>query len=95
MSSRGVDPPGAQRRFRAARKVIMDALKDLPCMDCGRAFPPECMDYDHRPGEIKVANVSWMKGRRWERVLAEIAKCDLICANCHRIRTKKREEVES
>lgn len=61
-------------------------------MDCGGHFPPEAMDYDHRPGEQKVANVGQMVGGRYgvDAVLAEIAKCDLVCAVCHRIRTKKR-----
>lgn len=69
------------------------ALKSTnPCMDCGGVFPQECMDFDHRPGETKVKAVGTMvaHGHNKEKVYAEIAKCDLVCANCHRTRTKKR-----
>lgn len=46
---------------------------------------------DHVRGD-KVGNVSWLMNRSQgrDKVLAEIAKCDLVCANCHRIRTFER-----
>jgi hypothetical protein len=52
------------------------------------------MDFDHVSGK-KENNVGTMVAHGWnrDRVLAEIAKCDLVCANCHRIRTKKRKET--
>lgn len=56
------------------------------------------MEFDHRPGETKmpgIKGVGQMVQRRaykWEEVLAEVAKCDLVCANCHRIRTQSRED---
>ena len=79
------------RRYRARKLEWIRDVKSQPCMDCGGTFPPECMDFDHRPGEVKSFHVS-DKGRAFSpaRVLAEIAKCDLVCANCHRIRTEKR-----
>jgi hypothetical protein len=67
----------------------VNSLKDKPCMDCGGSFPAVCMDYDHRPGEKKKALIAWMVSNRYSRkaILEEIAKCDLVCANCHRVRT--------
>lgn len=66
-------------------------LKSRPCMDCGGTFPPIVMDFDHRDGMTKMGNISnLIKRWSWERLLAEVAKCDLICANCHRIRTARR-----
>ncbi len=62
--------------------------KKGPCVDCGGRFPPECMEFDHLPGLVKRYNLSEGKGRRDRE--AEIAKCDLVCVNCHRIRTKRR-----
>jgi len=49
------------------------------------------MDFDHVRGE-KVLSISAMvhKGFSWESILAEIAKCDVVCSNCHRIRTAAR-----
>lgn len=49
------------------------------------------MDFDHRPGETKLFDICL--GYRYSRkkLDAEIAKCDVVCANCHRDRTYKRE----
>jgi hypothetical protein len=49
------------------------------------------MQWDHRPGEEKLGDINedfWDRSR--EEILAEIAKCDLVCANCHAIRTFSR-----
>lgn len=78
------------KTYRAKLKVAVDVLKSRPCIDCGRSYPPYVMDFDHRRGEHKKANVAELvSGRRGslKTVLAEIAKCDLLCANCHRERT--------
>jgi hypothetical protein len=46
------------------------------------------MDFDHRSSELKESGVTRMIGRSGtERILAEVAKCDIVCANCHRART--------
>lgn len=63
-------------------------LKTAPCSDCGRTRPAVAMDFDHRGG--KVADISNMWSWRRERVQAELAKCDLVCACCHRVRTHER-----
>ena len=66
-------------------------LKDKPCMDCGNRFPPECMDWDHRDETTKINSVTRLVLRTPATLQAEIAKCDLVCSNCHRIRTQKRK----
>lgn len=73
------------------RRGWLKDLKSGPCVDCGRSFPPECMDFDHRKRAQKTFNVSTglHRSRPKEVILDEIAKCDLVCANCHRIRTAK------
>jgi len=73
--------------------VMVAKLKsETPCADCGGVFPACCMDFDHLPGSVKTNSVGTMvaHGHNREAVLAEIAKCDLVCANCHRIRTASR-----
>jgi hypothetical protein len=78
-----------QRAKRNAQRLRV--LKDAPCTDCDQRFPPCVMDFDHRDGEDKTGNISIIfKHTTWARVLLEVAKCDLVCANCHRIRTAKR-----
>ncbi|MEX0659320.1 MAG: hypothetical protein WD080_09315 [Egibacteraceae bacterium] len=75
------------RRHRARNRAIVEEAKNLPCADCGRRFPPFVMDFDHVRGE-KLWNIAEMWGRATEPVLrAEIAKCEVVCANCHRLRT--------
>lgn len=66
------------------------ALKEAaPCMDCGVSYPFYVMQYDHRPGTDKKGDLGKMvKGSyKWETILEEIAKCDLVCGNCHLART--------
>jgi hypothetical protein len=79
-------------RRRQVKEWVND-IKSSPCADCGGVFDPACMDFDHRPGTTKhrggVAALI-LETRNRERILAEIAKCDLVCSNCHRLRTKLR-----
>src|SRR5260221_6827290 len=59
-----------------------------PCSICGRVFQPAAMQWDHRPGTKKLGDVASLLNRASRaRVEAEIAKCDLVCANCHAIRS--------
>lgn len=80
--------------LKAARKrnrQIVDQVKSKPCADCKGSFPTIAMDFDHVRGE-KKANVANLvgTGRAVEVILEEIAKCDVVCSNCHRIRTQHR-----
>lgn len=84
----------SRRRGREQRAKI-EKLKASPCLDCGRRFPPECMDFDHRDGTIKRGTISQLLSHSWDQILSEIAKCDLICANCHRIRTRRRRHARA
>lgn len=82
-----------QRRYDKRRVASGTAflawLKDGPCTDCSRSYPTECMDFDHARDK-KACDVSSMKNRTWRAIFDEVEKCDLVCANCHRIRTRKR-----
>jgi hypothetical protein len=84
-------PDKAERRaaLYKKRQLVIDGLKNRPCMDCGGRFPPECMDFDHRDPSTKNGGVAQMWAHKMETLLAEIALCDLVCANCHRIRTRR------
>jgi len=71
------------------------ALKSGPCTDCGQIFDPVCMDFDHLPEHHKVLNIASLLRHRvaWAKIEAEIAKCELVCSNCHRLRTKTRNTI--
>lgn len=80
------------RLQRDGRKAFIIGLKRKPCLDCGGVYPVQVMDFDHRPEagpkRFQVSSGAFKHSR--ESVLAEIAKCDLVCANCHRVRTVRR-----
>ena len=77
------------RAWRIAARAWMDTLKEgRACLDCGGIFPPCVMHWDHLPGHFKTAEISSMvSSRSREIVLDELAKCELVCANCHVMRT--------
>lgn len=76
--------------WRRMASDIIAWYKDQPCTDCKRRYPPYVMDFDHRDGNTKVNNVAGMRGWPLKKLVAEIEKCDVVCSNCHRIRTHLR-----
>lgn len=78
----------AQRK--RTQQLVLDILKNSKCLDCGtddyRVF-----EFDHVRG-LKLNNVSSMisGGYGIKKILEEISKCEVVCANCHRIRTFER-----
>lgn len=78
------------RKWEATIKSFILEAKRAPCVDCDGSFAPCVMDFDHLPGNEKEFGVAEGRSQGIERVKAEIAKCDLVCANCHRIRTFNR-----
>ena len=63
------------------------------CVDCGYSEHAEALQFDHVRGEKKF-NVGISYTFSMERVLAEIEKCEVVCANCHAVRTaNRRSEV--
>lgn len=82
------------RKLRARLKQrIADYKLNNGCADCGYNTDAIGLDFDHRPGEKKefnIGNAALHVG--WERVENEIAKCDVVCAICHRIRTYNRRK---
>lgn len=73
---------------KAAKKALIMEYKSQPCVDCGFTFFPCQMDFDHRDPSQKINNISAMVDDNYsmKTLLAELAKCDLVCANCHRLR---------
>lgn len=79
----------SKRRQIEWRKKLFEYLKDKKCMDC-RESNSIVLEFDHIKGE-KTCNISDLirKTPSWEKILIEIEKCEIVCANCHRIRTAK------
>lgn len=78
------------RAKRATRRAIAALKLSVGCMDCGYREHPQALEFDHRPGEEKLFEIAPNSNARWIHVLAEIAKCDVVCANCHRVRSARR-----
>ena len=69
------------------RLLIREYLRAHPCVDCGES-DIVVLDFDHRDPAAKTHNVILLAMHKpWTRVLLEIAKCDVRCANCHRRKT--------
>lgn len=73
------------------RIAFFNSLKAVPCADCNRRFPPYVMDFDHVRG-TKQIDLSKLRRRSMQVVREEAAKCDVVCANCHRIRTFTKQQ---
>ena len=81
-----------RKRYRELMRDFLIDKKNRPCQDCGKIYPCYVMDFDHKQGEIKEKEIARMVAGGWSKlkVEKEIRKCDLVCANCHRIRTFNR-----
>lgn len=75
-----------QARYDAFKAWLEELKAETSCADCDQYYPACCMDFDHIRGK-KSFGIANGAGRDRQVVLAEIAKCELVCANCHRIRT--------
>jgi hypothetical protein len=89
----------ASERYRAGRserqKDLLAYVQQIKiqrgCVDCGYNAHPAALDFDHLPGFEKTNRVSTMAaGSTKAKIDAEIAKCEVVCANCHRVRTAER-----
>lgn len=81
-------------RFKTVRKetrtLYFNLLKESVCIDCGNNNPL-VLEFDHRDRINKYKTIGTLvgNGTSWVMIKKEIAKCDVRCANCHRIRTAK------
>jgi hypothetical protein len=69
------------------RKFLNEYKAGKACADCKGHFPTYCMYFDHLDPATKVDKVSRVGSFSMRRLLEELPKCELVCANCHRIRT--------
>jgi hypothetical protein len=74
-------------RRKKMREYIKD-VKNVPCADCGVQYPPHVMDFDHLDKATKVDIPSRIvNSLSMKKLVTEIAKCEVVCSNCHRQRT--------
>jgi hypothetical protein len=75
------------KRREEKRKYVRN-YKDRPCMKCNNEFPFYVMDLHHRDRMDKETRINnLVQNAGWPALIAELEKCDVLCANCHRIVT--------
>lgn len=79
-------------KYIARAQKIIDSYRRKPCTDCKLTYPLCVMEFDH-VSDDKLYNVSDMKVYSIKTLMREIAKCEIVCANCHRIRTHSRRRL--
>ena len=83
------------KRNKDKKDSIRDYIKKYKefrgCMDCGTKFPYYVLDLDHRVGTEKMFTPAHLhRTNSWTKMIEELKKCDVVCANCHRQRTHSR-----
>lgn len=82
-----------KRRVAEVKELVDAKKRDTPCADCGEFFHPCAMDFDHLHGKRFDIGSAARLGYSNEEILKEIEKCEIVCSNCHRVRTYKRREA--
>jgi hypothetical protein len=87
----------ARKRRKENWRKIVEYKDNIPCADCKIRHPWYVNEFDHLPGtkvdrKHEIASLL-QRGWSWNNVLKEISKCELVCANCHKIRTFKRSHA--
>lgn len=82
-----------RRVIEENKRKLLEYLIQHPCVDCGNT-DIRCLDFDHIRGS-KTNTIGSMLGNatNWELIEAEITKCEIRCANCHRIKTLERANL--
>lgn len=79
------EPPKNGMSNNRKRRRIQMIKEFLPCYRCGEHYPAPVMEFHHREADNKEFHIRRGDQRRWEDIERELTKCDLLCANCHRI----------
>ena len=80
-----------KRTLKRERKLRLLALFGNSCTRCGFTGHPEALDFAHRDPKTKTVGIA--QANTWARAVKEAEKCDILCANCHRIQTYQRGDT--
>jgi len=82
----------AKARRMEVKQIVDDIKEKTPCADCGNHFPAVCMDFDH-VGQKNRSVANMVSGAyKIDLILEEIKICEVVCACCHRIRTRDKKK---
>lgn len=92
-------PENKERHAKLQRARQKDHVKrthqikmEQGCVDCGYNSSGYALQFDHLPGHQKLYKISNMVGHAKAKILKEIEKCEVVCGNCHALRTVKRHQ---
>lgn len=74
------------------RKLLQDYKEEVGCVDCGEMYPHFILEFDHLPEHTKVDTLSNLVSTAYDTILKELDKCEVVCSNCHNIRTYVRSQ---
>lgn len=91
-------PRTDKERAQEKRSIVSSYKTKIGCKDCGYDIHPAVLEFDHvknsgLPNTGKQRTVASLMYRRWSVIWEEINKCEVVCANCHAVRTHKRRMV--
>lgn len=81
-------------RREKMRQYVHELKAKSPCADCKKVYPYYVMDFDHLSSKESIISRLVNSGNR-SALENELAKCEIVCSNCHRIRTFKRLQTIS
>lgn len=79
-------------RKRMRQEYLASLKLERGCADCGYKAHPDALHFDHLPGYLKLFDIASAKTCSLDRIHEEIDKCEVVCANCHQIRTSTRRK---
>ena len=81
-----------QERYQKNMKIVHEYKRRNPCVDCG-CSDIRCLEFDHRDESKKSFTIGQvMQQKKIKAIMREIYKCDVRCANCHRIRHHEKKD---
>ena len=72
-------------------KYLRDLKEKTPCVDCKINYPYYVMDFDHVRGKKHANVMELVTTLSKKKIDEELAKCEIVCSNCHRVRTHLRK----
>ena len=84
---KSINCESSKRRRDKNYEWVWSLKSKTPCSDCGQIYHPSIMEFDHKDPSAKRGMVSGLMNCNLQTIQAEIAKCDIVCSNCHQYRT--------
>lgn len=81
-----------EKTAAANRVLVYTYLSEHPCVDCGES-DPAVLEFDHIATKYRDISLMTRTGFAWTTIRAEIAKCIVRCANCHRRKTAREQGI--